>query len=329
MAVSGGRTYTALVASEVHTCGLAGGGRAYCWGRNASGQLGDGTVETNRLTPVAVSGGLSFTVLAAGSDHTCGLAMGGTAYCWGSNAFGQLGGGTVGTNRLTQVAVSGGRKYTALVAGWGHTCGLAAGGRAYCWGFNAFGQLGDRMSGTGYSSADRLAPVAVSGGLSFTALAAGGAHTCGLVSGGTAYCWGNNQYGQLGDGTTGTGFRSADRTAPVVVSGGLSFTALAGGGVHTCGLLTGGSAYCWGSNASGQLGDGMSGTDRTAPVAVGAGRTFTALAGGFSHTCGLATGETGYCWGSNDSGQLGDGTSGVNGDNSADRTVPVAVIRLA
>ena len=332
VAVSGGRTYTALVAGEVHTCGLATDGTAYCWGQNGQGKLGDGTNGPGRTAPVAVSGGRTYTALVAGRAHTCGLATGGTAYCWGGNDHGQLGDGTSGTDRLVPVAVSGGWTYTALAAGSFHTCGLATGGTAYCWGFNSNGQLGDGTSGStaNWTSADRLVPVAVSGGRTYASLVAGGSHTCGLATGGTAYCWGWNGHGQLGEGTNGNGSSSADRKAPVSVSGGRTYAVLAAGEAHTCGVATGGTAYCWGWNANGQLGDGTSGTDRAAPVAMIGGRTYTAMAAGNRHTCGVATGGTAYCWGWNVNGQLGDGTSGAdgaNGDNSADRSIPVAVTR--
>ena len=221
-----GSQFTSLVAGGYHTCGLVSGGTAYCWGWNGSGQLGDGTSvnpsdwnSADRLVPVAVGGGRTFTALVAGDGHTCGLASGGTAYCWGGNPYGQLGDGTSGVNwgnsanRLVPVAVSGGRTYTALVVGQVHTCGLATGGTAYCWGWNVYGQLGDGTSGVnGDSSANRLVPVAVSGGQTYTALVAGYQHTCGLATGGTAYCWGGNGSGQLGDGT------STKRTVPVAVS---------------------------------------------------------------------------------------------------------------
>ena len=313
VAVSGGRTFTALVVGSSHTCGLATGGTAYCWGYNGLGQVGDGTIGTYSLVPVAVSGGRTYTALVAGDMHACGLATGGTAYCWGYNGLGQVGDGTT-VQKLAPVAVSGGRTFTALVAGEGHTCGLVSGGTTYCWGSNAWGQIGDGTVGT-----YRTAPVAVSGGRTFTSLVAGALHTCGLVAGGTAYCWGYNNYGQIGDGTSGVnGDSSANRTTPVAVSGGLTFTALVAGGRHTCGLVLGGYAYCWGFNQYGQLGDETTGNIRKAPVAVSGGLTYTALVAGVFHTCGLATGGTAYCWGSNGSGQLGDGTTGTN------RLAPVA-----
>ena len=327
----GSIAFTALAAGDTHTCGLSTGGTVHCWGLDTNGQLGDGTNVGYRTAPVAVSDGMTFTALAAGKGHTCALAAGGGAYCWGSNGYGQVGDGAGGNgvtlaDRTGPVGVSGGITFTALMAGDFHTCGLAKGGRAYCWGANWAGQLGDGTAGT-----DRTSPVAVSGGRTFTALAAGGGHTCGLARGGTAYCWGYNGYGQLGDGTRGVNEDgSADRMAPVEVNGGRTFTALAAGSNHSCGLATGGTGYCWGANMVGQLGDGMSGNgsssaDRTIPVAVGGARTFTALTAGGGHSCGLAAGGTAYYWGWNGYGQLGDGTSGVDGDRTSDRAIPVAV----
>jgi alpha-tubulin suppressor-like RCC1 family protein len=189
-----------LTAGGGYTCGLTSGGVAYCWGRNVSGQLGDGTT-TYRLTPVPVAGRLIFTSLSAGGSHTCGLATTGAAYCWGWNGFGQLGDGTT-TSSLTPVSVAGGLTFANLTTTStgglfsAHSCGRTSTGVAYCWGRNALGQLGD---GTTHSS---LTPVPVAGGLTFVGLSAGGSHTCGWTLQVAAYCWGWNGDGQLGDGTT-------------------------------------------------------------------------------------------------------------------------------
>jgi alpha-tubulin suppressor-like RCC1 family protein len=260
-----------------------------------------------------VIGGLGFNDLATGGWTTGGLTSGGAAYMWGLNDYGQLGNGTT-TNTPSPVAVSGGLSFRALTTGTSrsHTCGLTSAGSAYCWGANSSGQLGNG------STTDGSTPVAVAGGLAFTALAAGGrsgtsqGHTCGLTSSGAAYCWGDNSSGQLGDGST------TNRSAPIPVSGGLSFSALAAGMFHTCGLTSAGAAYCWGDNSSGQLGDGST-TSRSTPIPVSGGLSFSAIIAGSLHSCALTSAGAAYCWGWNFYGQLGDGST-------ADSSVPVRVV---
>ena len=240
---------------------------------------------------------LAFSSVSARSDHTCGVtATDSTAYCWGSNSYGRLGNGTT-TSALIPVPVSGGLTFLAVSTGGEHTCGATAGGAAaYCWGHNSYGQLGD---GT---TTDAATPVPVSGGLSFSAVSAGAGHACGITtSTGAAYCWGLNSTGQLGNGST------TDASAPVPVSGGLTFVTVSAGDFHTCGVTSSGLAYCWGHNGFGQLGNGST-TDASAPVLVSGGLTFAAASAGNAHTCGVTT--TGaVCWGSNSFGQLGDGTT--------------------
>jgi alpha-tubulin suppressor-like RCC1 family protein len=307
--VSGGLSFRQVKAGLGFTCGVTLADRAYCWGFNGQGQLGDGT-KINRFAPVPVAGGRSFHRISAGEFHACALTSGGAAFCWGENASGKLGDGTT-TDRLTPVRVkSGGRLFGQVVAGWTHTCALGTDALGYCWGANFSGQLGD---GT---TTDRTVPVAIRGGRSLKQITAGERHSCAVTTGNAAYCWGYNQYGQIGDGTATF---AGHRLHPVAVLGGLSFTAVFAGGFHTCGLTTTKLAYCWGYNAFGQLGDGTV-TRRTTPVAVTGGRHFSGLSAGFSHTCAVTTDERAFCWGSNDSGRLGDGTAEVQ------RLVPAAVV---
>ncbi len=203
------------------------------------------------------------------------------------------------------------RTFVTVATGGAHSCALTLAGAAYCWGRDESGQLG--APGPSSCTLDAgvfpcaRVPVAVAGGLTFTQITGGGAHTCVLTGDGTAYCWGGNESGQLGDNST------IPRQAPVAVATGLRFTALDVGASHTCGLSSGGAAYCWGRNDRGQLGDGTT-TNRSVPVAVSGGLTFQVVtAGGFDigHSCGLVAGDATYCWGDNERGQLGIGTSDV------------------
>lgn len=282
----------ALAAGVSHGCGLEEDGTAWCWGANESGQLGNGSTEDPR-SAVKVVTETPFSLVAAGLSHTCALDGGGGVSCWGRNLNGQLGDGSR-TDHGQPSPVSGENSFQSLAAGWNHTCALTDTGQAFCWGLNGDGQVGD---GT---RVDRLVPTRVPG--VFNALAAGAQHTCG-ISGNSVLCWGENSFGQLGDGEI-----QAAQADPVRVRGLPSPpTALVAGAVHTCALLTGGAAFCWGQNLHGQLGNGS--TENSAlPVPVTGGLRFVTLYAGGGVTCGFLGDGSEYCWGMNQGGQLGDGT---------------------
>jgi alpha-tubulin suppressor-like RCC1 family protein len=321
--------FSSIATYSNHSCGLTSSGQAYCWGSNGPGLLGNGdSTFADQSTPVAVvapNGGnvLKFSSITVGQSHSCGLTSSGQAYCWGDNSAGQLGNGdTTRAFQLVPVAVvapSGASplRFSSISAGAIHTCGLTSAGFAYCWGYNAFGELGNGDT----TAATQVVPVMVAPSrgsvLRFSSISAGGIHSCGLTLNGTAYCWGDNGFGELGNGDV----TRVNQYAPVEVvaaTGGsvLSFSSISGGFYHTCALTLSGTAYCWGSNVSGVLGNGgTASATEFAPVAVGTpngGSTlrFSSISTSKSHSCGLTSNGQEYCWGSNANGELG------NGDNS-------------
>ncbi len=329
----GSRPLVGLTAGTSHACGLTADGAAYCWGFDGEGQLGDGGSTASFHYPVAVDrgplGGKSLIRLSAGGSHTCGLTADGGLYCWGSDSYGQLGDGGNAQDSLVPVpvdasGVTGRMVLVQLAAGYWHNCGIASGGEPYCWGADDHGQLGDGGSLQNATTPVLVDATGITGDRAFVQTTGGGFHTCGLTSEGRAYCWGLDGYGQLGDGGT-----SMDSQTPVAVdtsgiTGEKTFVSLSAGNIHTCGLTPAGVAYCWGRDASGQIGDGGTSQDAQSPVAVdtsgiaGTG-VFVAISAGDDHTCGLTPEGAAYCWGADLYGQLGDGGAAQGSQ------IPVAV----
>ena len=324
VAVGGITNAAAISASESHACALLAGGKIDCWGWNNYGGLGNGTTADSS-TPVPVSGITNATAITGGTPDTCALLSRGAIDCWGANAEGELGNGTM-TNSSTPVAVSGITNgiTNAIAIGGGlqHSCALLAGGKIECWGDNIGGDLGDgtasgpNLCGLGFYVCSAN-PVQVSGISNATAITTGGGDTCALLMGGSIDCWGDNNYGQLGNGTV----NGVPNPTPVTVSGITNATAISGGDFHACALLAGGKIDCWGENNHGQLGNGTT-TDSSTPVVVSGISNATAISAGTYHTCALLAGGSIDCWGFNNVGQLGNG-------NTTDSTTPVRVGGIA
>jgi len=249
--------------------------------------------------------------ITAGRDHFCALTTAGAVQCWGFNVTGALGDGTTATRRTPVPVSSLGSGVQAITAGNSHTCALTTAGAVLCWGSNQFGFLGN---GTTTNS---LTPVAVTGLSSgVQAIGAGQSHTCAVTTAGAVLCWGHGVNGQLGNGST------ANRLMPFpVTSLDSGVQAVAGGNFHACALTTTGAVQCWGTNTSGQLGDGTTLPRPTPALVTSLSSGVQAIAVGGLHSCALTTAGATQCWGSNVFGQLGD-------DTTMRRTTPVTVIGL-
>lgn len=273
--VDGSHKFIALSEGVASGCALTIDRDAYCWGWGAQGQLGDGYHEDAyhdslptvvASTPVEVSGGHTFKSLTVGYFTACGLTTQGDAFCWGLNDMGQLGSGFVGGRYLPQIQMNdygmpipqlvvGQHHFVSLSVGAFHACGLTQSGEAFCWGHNAYNELG---IGTRDDN-PHTTPEPVTGNLTFSAIAAGQGFTCALTPRGVAYCWGLNFAGQLGNGITD------DSDVPVEVAGGLTFVSIGSSGGFACGIAYNGDVYCWGDNQAGELGNGTT-TNSLVPV---------------------------------------------------------------
>jgi alpha-tubulin suppressor-like RCC1 family protein len=309
--------FAQVSAGNMHTCGVTTDSRAYCWGKNTFGQVGDGTSRSNRLRPVPVVGGLRFRQISAGWYNTCGVTTGYRAYCWGNGI-------------LRPMAVAGGKFFRQVSTDENHTCGVTTNDQAYCWGINDFGELGD---GT---TENRATPVAVLGGLNFRAVSVGPYHSCGVTTTDRAYCWGGDRFGEIGDGPAYDTCKYSGanalrcRKTPTLVAGGYRFRQVdAGGGLgpgedavgtdggRTCGVTTDGRAFCWGDGSHGQLGNGTR-SMVDSPRRVSGSLQFRSVSAGLQPTCGVTTSNRAYCWGDNTWGAIGDGTT-------TERRTPTAV----
>ncbi|MBI0063098.1 InlB B-repeat-containing protein [Bifidobacterium sp. M0109] len=352
--VSGGKAY-----GYDFSLAVGSDGNAYAWGDNYYGQLGNGTRD-DKHAPVMVRTpdrntypdlpkDFTYLQVSAGGDHSLAVGSDGNAYAWGDNSKGQLGDGTSTSYRTTPVRVKTPDRntypdlpkdftYLQVSAGQYHSLALGSDGNAYAWGYNCFGQLGNNTSGNGvYSSVpvrvrDPANPTDTSKGLQAVQVSAGGWHSLAVGSNGYAYAWGSNNWGRLGNNTT------RDSSVPVLVrdpanptdtSKGLQATQVSGGIDLSLAVGSNGYAYTWGSNSAGGLGNNTT-RDSSVPVRVrnpanptdtSKGLQATQVSGGAAHSLAVGSDGYAYAWGFNDSGQLGNNSSG----RYASSTVPVRV----
>lgn len=273
------------------------------------------TDSASATASVFVNAALRAKSLDAGGVFSCAVDPAGATYCWGANSL--------GSNFSTPMAQAAGLAFDSVTVGGAHQCGLTPAGAIFCWGVNERGQLGSRANdancriGPNHSYLCATTPVQASG--SYSQVSAGEDHTCAVTPAGAAWCWGLNDFDQLGGVsaeicTSNTLIGPDPRTCastPVPVASGLTFKQVSAGGRHSCGVTTAGAAYCWGDNRTGALGTGNNLPSQSpVPVAVAGGLTFASISAGAGYTCGVTTAGAAYCWGNDGNGQLGNGAAG-------------------
>lgn len=299
-----------ISAGAYHTCAVLGNGAVKCWGRNDVGQLGNRS-NVSRSYPVQVAGLTAGVIgISAGRTHTCAVTISGAAKCWGDNQSGQLGNGSnIDSNR--PVAVRGLNNGVASIsAGSDHTCAVLIAGGVKCWGAGGYGRLGD-----GSNASSNVPLNVVDLGTQVKSIAAGGFHTCALLVDGVVKCWGWSVNGQLGNGST------FDVDGPVTVIDLDEAVAISTGSLHTCALTTAGELKCWGSNGQKQLGRSRIQQSASPLVVSGLGDDITTISSSGSSSCAMSSAGIAKCWGWNQFGGLGDGTT-------ISRHQPVQVIGL-
>ncbi len=331
-----------MAGTRTASAGAASG--LFSWGLNLDGQLGDGySYETGEgpeacafggpesaetvgcatiPTPVAESSGV--TRISPGEEHVLALTEGGVALAWGDNESGQLGDGTSGQEQFevplpVRVKFPTSTPIRAVAAGSEHSVGLDSFGYLWAWGTNELDQLGDEKTGKEFAEASAASVVSIAP--STTTIAAGGYHTLAVTTSGTVSAWGDNEFGQLGNGN----LKSTAKPVSVKSGNGVKLTgvtSVAAGEDHSLALLTNGTVMAWGDDQSGQLGDGRFEKKREQAAAVGNLSGVVAIAAGAEHSLALLSNGTVMAWGNNEFGQLGDGTT-------TRRTTPVQVLGLS
>ncbi len=286
--VTGNHEFEAITVGRSHACALKASGETYCWG--AGDLVGRVGAPSASSTPTPIEGAHQFVRISAGSNHTCALTPAGEAWCWGSTLNSVLG-APGGFDRLP-VRVVGNHRFVSISAGTAHSCAVDTQGAAWCWGSALLGRTGRLDELTGTTPFRVEAP-----GVVFTEISAGSDHTCAMDNTNTAWCWGSEEYGKLGNGALSW------QDAPTPIAGTSGFTDIDATGQRTCALRNTGAVFCWGEFAAGVTGV----TSAAVPTQVTAPRPFVSMSTGNEHACALEADGSAWCWGNGADGRLGGG----------------------
>ncbi len=304
--------WTQISAGGYHNCAIheseeTGDRTLYCWGGNRHHQTGDATTQLIIFTPRQVDANIDWVDVSAGENHTCAIRKDtaddasdpdiDTLWCWGSNAFKQLGTPLVSGDEASPQLITIGTatpSWLKVSAGDRHTCAIQSDNTLWCWGDNAYGQLGQGDTTT------QASPTQVGSDSDWIDVSASGPHTCALKEGGDLWCWGNNLYGQLGLAEVG------HQPSPGKVLSESKFTQVVTGEFHTCALDDDNESHCWGFNAQGQL--GIAAIPDFVSAAQYNRASWKQVSSGEEYSCGIKSDDTLWCGGINGLGQLGDKT---------------------
>jgi alpha-tubulin suppressor-like RCC1 family protein len=288
--------WSKIDSGEKYSIALKDDDKLWAWGSNYYGQLGNGTLENdNTLNQITDT---TWSKISAGAGHVAAIRSNGTLWTWGNNEWGQLGDGSrTNKNIPTQIAITV-STWSKIAAGSNHTIAIKGNNTLWVWGNNSDGQLGD---GT-LIIRNTPTPIVITTS-NWSNIACGANHTIAIKSDGTLWAWGNNFFGQLGDGTT------VYKNLPTQITTGTNWSKISAGWYHTIALQSNGTLWTWGYNYYGQLGDGST-DDKNMPTQIAITTTnWTDIAGGAWHTLALKDDGGLWTWGYNLAGQLGDGTN--------------------
>lgn len=275
--ISGGTNWKSVSCATFHTAAIKTDGTLWSWGSGTFGQLGDNTTVTKSSPIQTVASGTNWRSVSCGSTHTAAIKTDGTLWLWGQNFYGELGNNTV-TNRSSPVqTISGGTDWKQVACGSGCTAAIKTDGTLWLWGRNTNGQLGDN------TTVPKSSPVqTVAGGTNWKSVSCGLYHTAAIKTDGTLWSWGDNTYGQLGDGT------AASKSSPVqTITGGTNWKSAESGGYHSAAIKTDGTLWLWGESGNGQLGDDTT-VPKSSPVqTISGGTNWRSIASGGFHTAAI------------------------------------------
>lgn len=304
------KTTLKVASNDGTVCAILSDHSLKCWGRNSSGEVGDGTT-VDKSSPTLIDSGVSYDFISLGANHACGITSVGVLKCWGGNWQGQLGDGTT-TQQNSPVIIDSGVSYIQVSAGDGFTCGVTSANILKCWGTNWTSQLGDGTTNS------QLSPVVIDTGVSYQEASTGWRHACAITTSGVLKCWGSNTWNQLGDGSSTT------QATPVVIDSGVTYAKVASDQMDSCGIISDGTLKCWGSSMGATptvRETGVVYTDLTKGLAltnygmikrtdwslyaIDPEDSYTAVSGG-STLCAIHHSGTLRCFGANNYGQMGN-----------------------